>query len=734
MLADVLLEILAWLACFDWLGRPRTPRENEENTKRRTIMGNSLIRASQVCRYWRRVTLGNRALWGHISLEETIWRDYDSIDREFTCRVQRSVGLSTGIFFRYVECPEDENEIARRTSVQKALMALPADSPLRYSNLRDWVMTSYRLWPLALDCVRRSHTLVLKAKGETLSDLFGYQKLSWTHETSDYGGRVVLGPAQITMPKSSPWEPSRPDRITSLPRLEDLTLELTDRTYLFSFPSLPNLRHLTLTRTTIQPHVVLPLADHLLEPPRTGSTWYSNIERNQEPFPIFPSLESLTINMPHLNIYSLHQFLYAHAALLTSLELQTTADLLMLYDHPQCSIVLPRLKVLNLSQLTRLLSSHVEFWNCPSLEELHISLPSRLPILTKFDLTSYPSLKTFSFTYPTNESTGLSPDLEKDVEEQKTSTGLLISMLRALPELEHLIVNGWKFSGGKGEPDWVLALMPKRELSQKVAIPKPRPPPVKSRQSIMNMIISEDGLLLGPDGKPIAFSDSEEDSPTSSPKKGMRFTGVDGDGEYNDGNVWKALGVSVQNFHFPGGEYRRQSRPKTPEPVAPEGLPSEDWEMACPLLSSLRLINCTGVEKSALLELVASRMFPAALAPTTPIDPMFVKQTLEREHSSSPELGASQSSESSRALSSPPRSPVAIRSAPAHADIACPSPRLQNHALNDPSPLLVYFKDCSMTNEQFGDLCLKSSRNGTCSPTSPTTRHSKQGSKAHLPV
>jgi hypothetical protein len=96
LLPDILLEILAWLAYFDWLAHHQPESlKKEENLRKRSNRSYSLIRASQVCRYWRRVALGNRTLWGYMSLEETIYRDYDAIDREFTSRVQRSVGLST---------------------------------------------------------------------------------------------------------------------------------------------------------------------------------------------------------------------------------------------------------------------------------------------------------------------------------------------------------------------------------------------------------------------------------------------------------------------------------------------------------------------------------------------------------------------------------------------------------------------------------------------------------------
>jgi hypothetical protein len=398
-------------------------------------------------------------------------------------------------------------------------------------------MTCYRLWPLVKDTIKRSHTLVLKARGETISDLFGYSKESSIPGSSDYSGRVILGPAQLNTPKASPLTSCDSNQITKLPMLEDLTLELTDRTYLFSFPFLPNLRRLTLSRTFASPHIVLPLSSDVLEPPKSGSTWYSNIDRNQSQPPIFPSLESLVIDMPNLNIFSLHQFLHAQAPLLTSFELQTTADIMMLYDRPQGLINLPQLRILKIYQITALLSSHIECWSCPVLEELHISLPSRLPCISKFDVGAYPLLKTLVFTYPTDESElSLDQEQEKVIEEQNLATCFLLSMLRALPELTNLVVNGWNFRGAQEEVDWVRSMIPKRErpagtvegskMDEVPGLKARQPSPIKPRLSVLCATITKDGLLFRPDGEPWSFSSSEDGSPTNSPDKKKRYTGI----------------------------------------------------------------------------------------------------------------------------------------------------------------------------------------------------------------
>ena len=99
LVADVLLEIMGWLAFIDWLALSDPFRYYRINDKTRTLPGvacpgYSLIRATHVCRYWRLVGLENRSLWSYISLSETLSKDYTFIDREFACRVQRSIGLA----------------------------------------------------------------------------------------------------------------------------------------------------------------------------------------------------------------------------------------------------------------------------------------------------------------------------------------------------------------------------------------------------------------------------------------------------------------------------------------------------------------------------------------------------------------------------------------------------------------------------------------------------------------
>lgn len=98
LVADVLLEIMGWLAFIDWVACSDHLRYSKEINRCTCGLhlqpGYSLIRATHVCRYWRFVALENRSLWCYIPLSETFSRNYGRVDREFTCRVQRSVGLA----------------------------------------------------------------------------------------------------------------------------------------------------------------------------------------------------------------------------------------------------------------------------------------------------------------------------------------------------------------------------------------------------------------------------------------------------------------------------------------------------------------------------------------------------------------------------------------------------------------------------------------------------------------
>lgn len=112
LVADVLLEIMSWLALSDFLdgeqgqdsaaGHKQSPTSVNISSRANgsSRLGYSLVRASQVCSYWRSVALSNRSLWGYIRLKETPTRHYDVIDREFACRVQRAVGLKTVRMFQ----------------------------------------------------------------------------------------------------------------------------------------------------------------------------------------------------------------------------------------------------------------------------------------------------------------------------------------------------------------------------------------------------------------------------------------------------------------------------------------------------------------------------------------------------------------------------------------------------------------------------------------------------------
>jgi len=100
LVADVLLEIMGWLAFMDWLVCSDQHRYSQHNkaqiceTRDTGGPGYNLIRATHVCKYWRVVALENRSLWRYIPLSETLSRDYLHIDQEFACRVQRSIGLT----------------------------------------------------------------------------------------------------------------------------------------------------------------------------------------------------------------------------------------------------------------------------------------------------------------------------------------------------------------------------------------------------------------------------------------------------------------------------------------------------------------------------------------------------------------------------------------------------------------------------------------------------------------
>jgi hypothetical protein len=97
LVSDVLLEIMSWLAFYDWLDLTSDDAEISKATmeKNERRPGYSLIRASHVCKYWETVARSNRSLWSYIPLRETANRPANLIDREFGFRVQRSIGLST---------------------------------------------------------------------------------------------------------------------------------------------------------------------------------------------------------------------------------------------------------------------------------------------------------------------------------------------------------------------------------------------------------------------------------------------------------------------------------------------------------------------------------------------------------------------------------------------------------------------------------------------------------------
>ncbi|KIM27325.1 hypothetical protein M408DRAFT_330056 [Serendipita vermifera MAFF 305830] len=668
LVADVLLEVMGWLATIDWLicSDPlryiRQKNDSAYASYGKTLPGYSLIRATHVCRYWRFVALENRSLWRYIPLSETLSRDYSFVDREFACRVQRSIGLARGLHVSYAECPIHEqvkyrnahlvasnavtsifwipNLPSDHVSAPDVPFVLPPEYSISQADLcpdgHSYVF--YRLYPLLLDSIKRATVLTLKGRGETLTDLFGHL-LDRQRYGPSFSGTVMLSHfVHPTMPPSLD-----PHSISHLPLLTELTLELMDSTNHYVFPSLPLLRKLTLIRHVAQPHLALPIVPKIFD---SYSLWDSAVNL---PSPVFPALEDITITARNVNLYSLHHFMIAHALTLTSVTLQTTTDILNPYVVPPILhpanftiparaterlvpvpsyadtrssastsyvIHLPKLKRLSIHRLTTLLLPHIEVWACPQLEELEVVIPSRLPPPPTILTTSFVSLRKLVYGFPDPQHGQPSPGPEPlsspdsfEMAEQNSTSKLLISLIKALPTLEELVVDGWKFRHVWDEVDWLECLMPPGTVAlQDFGIEydldciedDPWNPNHKRKEehpgeghrsrwqtkdgrpfSIKKATITTDGMLLDDNGERLELVESDEDD--------FEINHDDEDQARTEADTKEG---SALHLHL----------------KIPAAKPKPIEELLCPRLSLLELRRCSGMERSLMFACLKERI------------------------------------------------------------------------------------------------------------------------------
>ena len=488
----------------------------------------------------------------------------------------------------------------------------------------------YRLYPLLVDSIKRSAILTLKGRGETLTELFGHTSDLDRHGPH-FGGTVML--SHFVHPNMPPS--LNPTSISSLPLLKELTIELMDSTNRYVFPSLPRLQKLTLIRHVAQPHLALPIVPGPFD---SHSLWDSAVNL---PSPVFPALMELTISAPNVIPTSLHHFLIAHWQTLTSVKLQTTTDIFALHNVPSIlhsanfiipvkatgplvpvpryaetgsstattyAIHLPRLRSLSITHLTTLLTPHIQIWACPALEELVLTLPPRLPPPSTFLTTSYVSLRKLAYSFPgsmhaaqTWNPERLPPPDPREVAEQDSTSKLLISMLRCLPTLEELVVEGWVFRHIWGEVDWIESLMPPGTIAlqdygveydldcieddpwdsnpkkKKTASPEGKTERWQTQDgrpyTVKKATISKEGMLLDDKGERLVLLESDDE---------------DCDDE--------AQRIADE-------ELALQLHLKIPKTKA-----KELEELLCPRLSRLELRRCFGMERSTMFACVKERM------------------------------------------------------------------------------------------------------------------------------
>lgn len=558
------------------------------------------------------------------------------------------------LYVSYVEVPEKEQSI-HRNELESTIAALPPTSTLHGSHPHEWTYTCFRLFPFLRDCIRRSKVLILRAKGETLSDLFGYFREASPDGIGSYTGRVWLGPRRSTFTQTADQITKNLEKIRTSPKiqaldaLEELTIEITDTTYFHAFPSVPKLWKLTFISHT--PHALLPYSatserGQLFDKEDTAFL------KGHAEVADFPRLKDLNIQIQRLNLHSLHYLLMDISAVLTTLTLDTSIDILCKYNPPSRCILLPSLQRLSVSQLTAPLFEHVRIWDCPLLEELRVSLPSRLPVLESLDTSNYPKLKKLGFIYPQSrgikfDSTGSPPEFgdhggELELKEQCASSRLLLKALEGAPKVEELEVEGWVFSCLWEEVDWIRYLTPRRV-----------PPPLvehspcasmtmkemrrRVRESFMWQPISADGLLLDVDGLPLdIFSDASDGSITDGEEIERRWQEViegkvkdemaEGDANNSSEKVYDASldpGQSIDPSKSSGTgidrELRRGRKARGWEDVLEKDVETlaeaeEDeawaWDPTTFTCHSLRIMefrNCIGLEKTQLFRCMKER-------------------------------------------------------------------------------------------------------------------------------
>lgn len=486
----------------------------------------------------------------------------------------------------------------------------------------------FRLYPLLVDSIKRAISLSLKGRGDTLTGIFGHLL-----DRQDYGPSfnetaMLSHFVHPTMPPSLDA-----NSISKLPLLCELTIELVDSTNQYVFPRLPSLRKLTLIRHVAQPHLILPIIPKIFD---SYSLWDSAVNI---PSAVFPKLEELTVVAPNVNLLSLHHFLIAQAQTLTSLTLETTTDIFKPYNLPPLLhaatfpvpfrateslipvpsyadtrsststsyvIHLQKLRSLSISNLTPLLSPHIEVWACPALEELRIAIPPKLPPPPSFLTTSYISLRKLVYCFPNCAFTredwkdgSLAGSDSYEVNQQNSISNLLISLLKALPTLEHLVVEDWVHRHVWGEVDWIESLMPPGAAArqdygieydldcieddpwnpsrkkQTVDSPKGRRSRWQTKDgrpmSIKKAVISADGMFLDENGDRLELVESDDE-------------------DFDEGDlITGAKQESALHLKIPATKFR------------------EPEELLCPRLSQLELQRCFGIERSTMFACLKER-------------------------------------------------------------------------------------------------------------------------------
>lgn len=642
LVSDVLLEILTWLALDDWefdayhfRGRPWVGEGKPP--------GCALVRATHVCRYWRETALENKRLWSNITLNETLSRDYDHTDREFTCRVLRTLGSTHPLRLSYYECPKEEVENQEgaidRTDYSRAVDPGPGE----------WVVTYYRLFPILRDCIRRASTLALNGYGDSITDLFGWEDVPRFEPPIMFLNYhrpkhlIALGIG-----------------ITSLPLLVDLTITLRDQTVTIHFPDLPRLKRLVIRQNADMHAFPFQLPYGTVQHHRSPDSTFPPLPQDRQP--LFPDLKHLELYIRDLHLDSFNHFLFNHSATLVDIVLDTTMRDDHTYPCPTSPILLPDVRSFEIATLDPALVAHLNKWECPSLESLRITMASGINEFNTLLLTrNFSGIKRLTFGFPNLiiEDEWLT---DSQFNEKTEASRLLTSLLVDMDNLVELTVSGWHYAGRREEEDWFQCLTPQRRPPKPTKV-SPLESASKSRPSAMWTKISEEGLMIDEDGNPYQFSDVESSISSDYSHESRDLARVQAYLNEQEAAERKRLerqrrrASSSYSSSSEGEEIDRFAR-RAP----PEYIPGPYY--ACRALERVELERCVGIEKTMVFDFWAGRQFlyshyvrttygSPGLETTKPVD---INPTIERQRRDE-RLSSSQSCFLS-ATDSPPQSPT----------------------------------------------------------------------------